>query len=157
LLSRASCIGIRGAPHQQPRRVRPYKNETETRYYTESARTRTRNNTNPKGTEANAGTGPIKMKPKPGIKNNKPYTAAPQLRVISSLAASWKPVSPPKRISGLVTRILKAPAASAGPADSRTDLRFLVTSPRGSYRSAILECPSSWGFSSRPLLSTHPN
>jgi hypothetical protein len=33
-----------------------------------------------------------------------------------------------KKISGLVTKIMKAPDAPAGPADSRTGLVFLLTS-----------------------------
>jgi len=60
-----------------------------------------------------------------------------------------------KGISILVTKFLKVPAASAGPADSRAGLRFLVTSPVGNWRGGgiILEWAPSWRFSSRPLSS----
>jgi hypothetical protein len=59
-----------------------------------------------------------------------------------------------KRIYGLVTKILKAPAASAGPADSRTRLRGFGNKPgrqlpREQYHLGMP--PPSWRFSSKPL------
>ena len=47
------------------------------------------------------------------------------------------------RTSGIVIRILKAPAASAGPADFRIGLKFLITSPESNCLegSTIFESP----------------
>jgi hypothetical protein len=44
-------------------------------------------------------------------------------RVASSLTASWESISKKNWISGLVTKILKTPATSAGPADLGWGLR----------------------------------
>ena len=55
---------------------------------------------------------------------------------------------PPKiNKSGFVTKILKAPAASAGFADSRTGLIYFITSPEGNCRggSAHFEMPPPAG------------
>ena len=63
----------------------------------------------------------------------------------------------------LVTKILKAPAESAGPADSKSALIILLTSPEVAYRGGVLlrpassSTPSEWvpsrRFSSNPLLA----
>ena len=61
----------------------------------------------------------------------KPILAPDWLRVKLPAGAHFKKIN---MISGLVTKIMKAPAASAGPVNSSNGLRFLVTSPEGNSR-----------------------